>query len=148
MATTVVKQVLENGPQNYVASYQINSDGSALSSYVALDPTSAGDMGVPYGASNLYPGTHLKIMRLAYNLPPSLTIRLTWDASVAQDAWALFGFGKQNFMAQGGLFVPQTSLAPYVPITGATGKVFFNMASFTGAANGTIEIWANKDISR
>jgi hypothetical protein len=148
----VTKQVLENGNQNYVASYQMLFDGAGtLINYLALDPTSGGDMGVSYSGNILYPGTHLKIMRVAYNLAPGFSVRLTWDATTPQDAWILYGFGKQNFMAQGGLFVPAASLAPYVPITGATGKMFFN--SYPAAAPaatlaGTIEIWANKDFVR
>jgi hypothetical protein len=150
VATTVTKQVIENGNRNYIATYMISSDGSAYAATAQLDPTSGGDMGVIYGGNTLYPGTHLKIWRLAYNLPVGMNARLIWEATSAQDAWDMYGFGKQEWKFHGGLYVPQSSGAP---IAGATGKIDLAVAAYTlptgtTTAFGSIEVWAKKDIAR
>ena len=44
MATTFTKQVLENGHRNYIALFNIVSDGAEGALQPALDPTSSGDM--------------------------------------------------------------------------------------------------------
>lgn len=143
MATTVTKQVIENGSRNYIATFQINSDASAYAAAVCLDPTSGGDMGVAIAGNTLYPGTHLKIWELRYNLPPGITANLIWEATSAQNAWTMYGFGKQCFFRHGGLFVPQSAGAP---ITGATGKLDLSIPAGV-AGYGSIEIWAKKDIA-
>ena len=62
MVDAWVKQVLENGPRNYIATYTINfGSTSAITNYTAADPTASGDMGVNIGGNVLYPGTNLKI---------------------------------------------------------------------------------------
>jgi hypothetical protein len=145
LATTVTKQVLENGPRNYIASYQILSDGSFLDNYLAADPTSAGDMGVNIAGNVLYPGVHIKIWQLKYTIQGN--VRVTWDATTPQDAWGINGFGKQDFKKQGGLYVPQDDGPPRTPIAGATGKIFFNVTEAASPLNGaTIQMWLKKDI--
>lgn len=150
MATTFTKQVIENGPRNYIAVFTINSDGSAATSTAALDPTSSGDMGVIIGGNTLYPGTNLTIWRLAYNLPVGMNARLIWEATSAQDAWDMYGFGKQEWKFHGGLPIPTSG---GVPIAGATGKVDLTSVAYTlptgtTAAFGSVEVWAKKDIQR
>lgn len=152
---TITKQVLENGFRNYVASFTcvVGSDLDAIADYLALDPTASGDMGVNIAGNVIFPGTHLKILRLGYDLTDGVGMRLTWDATTPQDAWVLngTGAGKQNFKPQGGLYVPQAAGAP---IPGATGKVFFNsvtaaaLGAFTAGDFFSIMIYARKDISQ
>lgn len=147
-AITVTKQVLENGSRNYIASFTASWAASdTLTEYTAADPTSAGDMGVSIGGNVLYPGTHLKIWRLAYNIADSTVgLVLNWDASAKQAAWILSGYGKQNFMAQGGLYVPQSGGSP---ITGATGKILFDLLPASlPAGSFTVEMWLKKDIQQ
>ncbi len=141
MATTVTKQVLENGSRNYRATYVINSDGSALTSYLAADGSAAGDMGVIIAGATYYPLAHLKIWRVRHDLPPSLNVRLTWEATSAQDAWAFYGFGKQDWTRDGGLST--------IGIAGATGKLDFNIAAAAGVSGyGSIELWLKKDFQQ
>lgn len=150
---TITKQVLENGFRNYVATFTclVGSDVDPIGGYVALDPTASGDMGVTIAGNELFPGTHLKIMRLSYDLSDGLGLRLTWDATAPQDAWILngTGAGKQMFKPQGGLYVPQNAGAP---IAGATGKVLFSSvhtgATLTAGDFFSINVYARKDIGQ
>lgn len=147
MAVVITKQVLENGPRNYRATYDITSDGTGITAYVAADPTSAGDMGVSIAGNTLFPGVHLKIWRVRYNLAAGLVVALTWDATTDQDAWSCNGFGMQDFKDEGGLYVPQSAGAP---IAGATGVILFNSAALTPpvVTVGSIELWLKKDIKQ
>ncbi len=146
--TTITKQVLQNGFRNYVALFTIASDGTTATAAGALDPTSAGDMGVNYAGQVLFPDTHFKLWELKYNLAPGMQARLVWKATSDQAAYNMLGFGKQLFMRQGGI-------GPYsagVLIAGATGKLDLILPAFTlqdgqAAAYGSIEVWAKKDIS-
>ncbi len=145
-ALAITKQVLNNGNQSYRATYNFQGDGtSTITGYVAADPTSSGDMGVIIAGATYYPGTHLKIWKIHYNLAVGFAVRIIWDATTAQDAWTVYGFGKQDFMREGGLYVPQSGGAP---ITGATGKILFSADPAAPPANtsGSIELWLKKDI--
>lgn len=148
-AITPVKQVLENGSRSYVATYTAQfASADTFAEYTAADPTSAGDMGVTIAGNTLYPGTSLKIWRLAYNITAGVSVNLVWDATSPQTAWSLTGFGDQSFVKQGGLYVPQSAGAP---ITGATGKILFDMVPSTVAVSTgtfTIEMWLKKDIQQ
>jgi hypothetical protein len=154
-APTWTKQVLENGARNYLATYTIfwgALDTGLPDAYTAADATDAGDMGVVILGQTLYPGPHLKIMRLGYDMSDGLGVRLTWDATTPQDAYIIngTGAGKQMFVPQGGLYVPQDTGAP---IAGATGNIIFNTIG-TGDAPGatgdfiSINMWLRKDISQ
>lgn len=152
MATpALVKQVLENGNRNYVALFTAAWDSGHVDPFVAvalLDPTSTGDMGVLLGGRNLFPGTHLKIWRMQYDCTPGLGNQLLWDATSAQTAYIFNGdgSGKQDFMRQGGLFVPQSAGAP---ITGATGKILMSTLGTPAAGNFlSLNIWCKKDVSQ
>lgn len=150
MAAAVwTKQVLDNGPRNYRAVYSIvfgSGDSEPTAGYVAADPTASGDMGVSIGGNTLYPGAHLKIWELKYDMSDSQTVQIIWDASSPQTAWAANGkgAGEHSWKKQGGLYVPQSAGAP---IAGATGKILFT-ALGTPAANDSIsiEMWLKKDI--
>lgn len=146
---TVTKQVLENGPRNYVAQFTCPLvSGDTLASYVALDPTSTGDMGVVIAGATLYPGTHLKLMELRYDISDTLGVELIWDASSPQNADIINGLGggHKEYRRNGGLFVPQSAGAP---ITGATGKVLFTLIGTPAAGQFfSILVAARKDIAR
>lgn len=138
MADTIVKQVLENGFRNYRATFNFTI-AAGVSAAVILDPTSSGDMGVTIGGNTLYPGAHLKIWQMRYNIQPSTqTATLAWDATSAQQFWNLSGFGNQKFRDEGGLST--------IGIAGATGKVLLTVTGSAGSF--TLEIWAKKDISQ
>lgn len=144
MADAVTTQVLENGNRNYVAKFTNFSDGTGEAAVVKLDPTATGDMGVSIAGNTLYPGTHLKIWKVEYNVN-LMTLLVQWAATTPADLWYLNGFGKHDFMRQGGLFVPQSAGAP---ITGATGKVTFTTKGAAPGSSYTVTIWAKKDFSQ
>lgn len=145
-AITIIRQVLQNGPRNYVV--VLNAAWAAndtLAAYTAADPTSAGDMGVSIGGNTLYPGTHLRLWNVRYNLSAGSGATLSWDATSAQLFWQASGFGEQSFKEQGGI-------GPYSAgtlITGATGKILLNLwPSPTAAGTMTLELWCKKDIAQ
>lgn len=146
---TVQKQVLENGPRNYVAQFTCPlTTGDTLANYLALDPTSGGDMGVSIAGNTLYPGTHLKLMELRYDISDAIGIELIWDASSPQNADIINGLGggHKSYSRSGGLFVPQSAGAP---ITGATGKVLFTLIGAPAAGQFfSITVAAKKDIAQ
>lgn len=153
-APTPIKQVIQNGNQNYVASITCQWDSGHtddLTAYLVADPTAAGDMGVSFGGNTLYPGTHMKIFRISYDVAEGVSCQLYWDATAPTNAYIFngSGAGKQNFKPQGGIFVPQSAGAP---ITGATGKLFLtttHTAAVSALGAGyfmSLEIWLKKDI--
>jgi hypothetical protein len=120
------------------------SDGTGEAAVVKLDPTSAGDMGVTIAGNTLYPGTHLKIWEIEYNVT-GMTLQVRWAATSPQDLWLLQGFGHHRFKKDGGLYVPQSGGAP---VTGATGKVTFTTMGAAGGSTYAVTIWAKKDIAQ
>lgn len=142
-----VRQVIQNGPQNYVLNISAQwTDTSALTGYTLADPTATGDMGVNFAGNVLYPGVHLKIYRMSYDVSDGLAVRLYWDASSATTAYIFNGSGggKQMLRPQGGIFVPQSGGAP---IAGATGKILLDVLGTPAAGNFfSLEIWLRKDI--
>lgn len=147
MTDAWVKNVLENGPQWYCATYTLNfASTSAITGYVAADPTAAGDMGVVIQGNTLYPGTHLKIWELQYDMSASQQLQMQWDATSAQVAVSVNGQGGgcRKYFRQGGLHVP---LSTGAPITGATGKIIFNtIGTVTAGDFISINMVLRKDI--
>ncbi len=150
MVDAWVKRVLENGSRNYVAIYNMNFTATTpITSYTAADPTSSGDMGVTIGGNVLYPGTHLKIWKMQYDMSASQSLKMIWDASSPVVALTVNGQGggEKDFMKYpGGLYVPQSGGAP---VTGATGKVLFDTLGTTAVGDFiSITIWYKKDIAQ
>lgn len=145
-APTPTRQVIQNGNQNYVLNISaLWTTTDAMTGYLLLDPTATGDMGVAYSGNTLYPGTRLKIWRLAYDVSDGMSVELYWDAGTPTTAYIFngAGSGKQMFRPQGGIFVPQSGGAP---ITGATGKLLINTHGTVAAGSFfSLEIWAKKD---
>jgi hypothetical protein len=140
------KQVLDNGPRNYRAVYTLVFGATdPVTSYVAADPTSAGDMGVNIQGQVLYPDTHLKLWELKYDMSASQGLQILWDATTDQTAWAANGQGSggHSWKKQGGL-------SPYnlgTVITGATGKILFTTLGTPEVGDLiSIEMWLKKDI--
>lgn len=146
-APTPIRQVIQNGNQNYVLNVSAQwTDASALTGYTLADPTATGDMGVSFGGNVLYPGTHLKIFRMSYDVSDGLAVRLYWDATTPTTAYIFNGTGggKQMLRPQGGIFVPQSAGAP---ITGATGKILLDvLGTLAAGLFFSLEIWLKKDI--
>lgn len=145
---TVTKQVLQNGPRDYVALLTCKLvTGDTLTGFLAFDPTSAGDMGWSIAGNTLYPGNGLTIVRLAYDISDGIGVEFAWDATAEQTAYMMngTGSGKQNYRPQGGL-------KPYsdgVLIAGATGKILLNLLGT--AADGdffSIDVFLRKNIQQ
>lgn len=149
MADAWVKQVLENGPRNYIATYSLNFTATTpLTAYVAADATSSGDMGVNIGGQVFYPGVHLKIWELMYDMSSSQSLQILWAATTPQTALTVNGQGggKRCYKEQGGLYVPQSAGAP---ITGATGNILFTtLGTPTIGDFISVNLWLKKDIKQ
>lgn len=147
MVDVWVKQVLQNGPRDYIATYTINfAATSAVTGYTAADATASGDMGVNIGGNVLYPGVHLKIWKLMYDMSASQSLNILWDATTDQIALTVNGQGNglRDYKHQGGLYVPQSAGAP---ITGATGSILFTTVGTVTAGDFiSINMWLKKDI--
>lgn len=149
MADAWVKQVLQNGARDYIATYTVNfGSTSAITAYTAADPTSSGDMGWNIGGNVLYPGVNLKIWELQYDMAASQALKISWDATSAQVALTVNGQGNghRKYKHSGGLYVPQSAGAP---ITGATGKIIFDTVGTVTAGDFiSIWMWLKKDIQQ
>lgn len=122
MADAVTNVVMFNGFKNVVIRFSDLSDGTGLTNYVLVDPTSSGTLGVKRGGQTFYPGVHLKIMRIDYDVQ-DMKVRMQWDAGTPQDV-EIFGNAPEDFdyTALGGLIVPPG-------LAGATGKILLSTVS-------------------
>lgn len=131
MADVVTSQLLENGPRRVVYKFTNFSDGTGETGVVKVDPTLTGPLGNMSQGSPLYPGVHLTIVGLIYDIR-NMAVRIQWDASSAVDAFLISGAGAGPFRLMderagfGGVYSPA--------VAGATGKVLFTTV---GAAPNT-----------
>jgi hypothetical protein len=151
-ALTINKAVLENGNRNYKATYNFVGDGAnTISGYVAADPTATGDMGVTIAGNTLYPGAHMTIIGMRYNLAAGFSVQIIWDATSPTLAWTLFGFGKELLYREGGLQPYTITSGVATLLTGATGKILFTQkpdAALAAGVTGTIELLLRKGIKQ
>lgn len=145
MVDSWAKQVIENGPRNYIAQYNLLfAATSPLTDYVAADGSAAGDMGVSFAGNILFPLTNLKIWRLDYDMSASQALEVKFDATT--DAIAVIvngqGDGNRDFMRQGGLQIP-------AGLSGATGKILFTtLGTVTAGDFVSVRMWCKKDIDQ
>lgn len=144
MADTVSSTVLDNGSQWFRALFTNFSDGGGEINVVKIDPTSnfgsttTVSLGVVIQGQTLYPGKHLKVMGIRYNVNGG-SVQVQWKATTNQDMWTLSGFDHLNFQKQGGIYLPAA-------LTGGTGAISFTTNGFAGGSSYSIEIWCKKDI--
>jgi hypothetical protein len=117
MADIVVTTIMEQGPQNAIVRCTNVSDGTGEAGVKKVDASATGPLGVSFKGQTFYPGIHLTIREVEYDVK-AMGLRIQWDATTAQDALALGGFGKMKFEKFGGLIVPSG-------LTGATGSILF-----------------------
>jgi len=133
MADVVTTQILENGPRRIVTKFTNFSDGTGESGVTKVDATSAGPYGVVIAGQTYYPGTHLKVVGIIYDLKV-MSLRIQWVATSNVDMLVLGGFGQWRFtdMRAGfqGLINPLT--------TGATGSISFTTEA--AAANASYSV--------
>lgn len=129
MADTVSTQILQNGFQNIIVKFTNFSDGTGETGVTKVDATSTGPYGVSKGGILYYPGIHLSVYKMNYDVRGML-LRMQWDADTDQDMFLLSGYDEQDFTRFGGLTVPV--------ISGATGNILFT--TLESSVNSTYSI--------
>lgn len=142
MVDAWTKQVLENGSRNYVAIYNLLFTlTNHVTGYTAADPTSTGDMGVTIAGNTLYPGVHLKVIGLEYDISSGLGLQIQWNATANDEAVLINGQGGgERKFRERPLFPPASA--------GATGKLIFNTVGNAPAAGDLLSVtmWCRKGI--
>lgn len=122
MADVVTSQLLENGPRRVVYKFTNVSDGTGESAVVKVNATSTGPLGVVVQGTTFYPGVHLKIADMHYDVR-AMALRIMWEATSNVDIWIASGDGAGPFnwldsrAGFQGIVNPNT--------TGATGSILF-----------------------
>lgn len=139
MVDVVTSTLLENGPRNWAYRFTSFSDGTGETGVVKVDGSSSGPLGVTIAGQPLYPGVHIKITEIRFQLT-DMSLRIQWDASVATDAWFLTpGADTNNFKRVGGIFIP-------VGLAGATGKILFTTVGQQVNSSYAIVMYGTKGI--
>jgi hypothetical protein len=126
MADTVTTQTLENGPRRVVMAFTNLSDGTGESGVKKVDASSSGPLGVTIAGATYYPGVHLKVVDVFYDIG-SMKLQMLWEASASVQFMVLAGYGRMRFLDHRGGF--QGIINPNG--SGATGSILF---STVGAA--------------
>lgn len=117
MADVVSSQIIQNGPRNIIVKFTNLSDGTGESGVTKVDATSSGPYGVLVKGQTFYPGIHLTVWMIEYDVK-AMGLRIQWAASSAQDMVNLGPEnGRMKFDFFAGLTVPV--------IAGATGSILF-----------------------
>jgi len=118
MADLVTSTVLENGNDRWAYSFTNLSDGTGESAVTKVDGSSSGPLGVVIGGATLYPGIHIKITEIRFQVT-DMSLEILWDANADQMAVTLSpGADTLDFTRVGGIFIP-------IGLAGATGKILF-----------------------
>ncbi len=118
MADVVTSTLMENGNRHWVYRFTNFSDGTGETAVTKVDGSSAGPLGVNIAGQVFYPGVHIKITRIRFQMV-GMSLRILWDATSDVDAFILSpGADHLDFTKEGGLFIP-------VGTVGATGKIQF-----------------------
>lgn len=117
MADTVTTTIINNGPRNIVVAFTNVSDGTGEAGVLKLNATSTGPYGVLVQGQTFYPGIHLKIREIDYDVKGML-LRMQWVATTPVDIFPLGGFGRLKFQQFAGLIVPPG-------VAGITGSIQF-----------------------
>lgn len=122
MADAVTSQLIENGPKFVVYKFTNVSDGTGESAVTKVDATSSGPLGVVVQGRTFYPGVHLKILDMWYDVR-TMAVRMQWEATANVDIFIASGQGAGPFEwldSRGGF-----SGIPNTNATGATGSIQF-----------------------
>lgn len=117
MADVVTSTLLENGPRNFAYRFTNLSDGTGETGVTKIDGSSAGPLGVTVAGQTFYPGAHIKIRSIDYDIK-AMGLRIIWDADVDADALVLSGIDHKDFREFGALQIPSA-------LANATGKILF-----------------------
>lgn len=135
MADAVTSQLIDFGPRRVVYKFTNVSDGTGENGVIKVNATSSGPLGVSVQGQTFYPGTHLKIVDMMYDVR-TMAVRMQWEASSNVDIFILSGQGAGPFVfldsRAGFQGIPNTNAA------GATGSIAFT--TIGAVANATYSI--------
>ena len=143
MADAVTSQLIENGPRWWAYSFTNESDGTGESGVVKVDGSSSGPLGVTIGGVVLYPGAHIKIVEVEYDVK-GMGLEIIWDATTPQNALVLSGYNRISYHKIGGLAAASAGTI----ITGATGKIKFTTVGAAAASGYTVYMRGTKGIQQ
>lgn len=139
MADSVSSQLLENGNQRWAYNFTSASDGTGETAVVKVDPTSSGPLGVTIAGNTLYPGAHLTVDEIRFQINGG-SVNLKWDATTPLlFANLISGSDTLVFTRRGGgLYSPV--------VAGATGKITFTTSGFGAGSGYSIWMFGKKGI--
>lgn len=140
MADTVTTQLLFNGPRHAVFRFTNESDGTGETGVTKIDATSGGSLGVVIQGNTIYPGVHLKVVGVDYDIK-SMGLRMQFHASSNADMLDLGGFGTKDFTDIGGIQNPGTA-----SLTGSTGSIDFTTVGANLGASYSVVVRCTKGI--
>lgn len=139
MADVVTSTLLENGNNRWAYRFTSFSDGTGEAAVTKVDGSSAGPLGVSIAGNTLYPGVHIKITELHFQVT-DMSLRILWDAAADVDAFVLSpGTDTLDFTRVGGIFIP-------VGTVGATGKIQFTTVGQQANSSYSIVMYGTKGI--
>lgn len=132
IADLVTTTLLENGPRRWAYLFTNFSDGTGEVSVPKVDGSATGPLGVTIAGNTLYPGVHLKVTELRFQVT-DMSLRMQWDANVDQDFVTLSpGADTLDYHKTGGVFIPPG-------LAGATGKILFTTVA--QQVNSSYSVW-------
>lgn len=139
MADTVSSTLLENGNRHWAYRFTNFSDGTGEAAVEKVDGSSSGPLGVTIAGNTLYPGLHIKITEIHFQVT-DMSVRILWDATTDQDAVILSpGADCLDFTRVGGIFIP-------AGLAGATGKINFTTVGQQVNSSYTLVMYGTKGI--
>lgn len=144
MADAVTSALVHNGQNWWSYSFTSLSDGTGETGVVKVDGSATGPLGVVFAGQTLYPGPHIKIREIEYDVK-GMALQIVWDATVSQNALVLGGFGKIKYDMVGGL----AAVGPTgVLLAGATGKIRFTTLGAMPNSGYTVFLRGTKGIQQ
>lgn len=139
MADIVSSTLLENGNDRFAYRFTNFSDGTGESLVTKVDGSATGPLGVTIAGQTFYPGVHIKITEIRFQVT-DMSVRILWNATSNLDAVTLSpGADTLDFTRVGGIFIP-------VGTVGATGKILFSTIQPQVSSSYTIVMYGKKGI--
>jgi len=141
MVDVVSSTLLENGPRNWAYRFTSLSDGTGESAVTKVDGTSSGPLGVTIAGQTFYPGIHIKITEIRFQVT-DMSLEILWDATTDQMAVTLSpGADTLDYRRVSGIFIPSG-------LTGATGKILFTTIAPQINSSYTVVMYGTKGIAQ
>ena len=141
IADTVTSTLLENGNRHWSYRFTSFSDGTGETGVAKVDGSSSGPLGVVIAGQTFYPGVHIKVTEIRFQVT-DMSLRIQWDATSAADLVTLSpGADTLDFTRVGGVFIP-------VGLTGATGKILFTTVGQQISSSYMVVMYGTKGIQQ